>query len=253
MLRLVSILCAWSLLASPVVAQDSIRLRMTPGMLETGFDKHILPRFKFKHRIALTAVGPDDEAEIAFLVDDESPGRVFSTMDGQAVRLVALVEESTAMESEATFREWLSSTPGRAAIETFAPNGKVLFSTEAPVAELVIAKTMDGDTELGSQLAILHCGRCHVVDERNRMGGIGSTPSFAALRGREDWDNLFMAYWTQNPHPSFTQIAGLTEPFSPDRPTHVQPVELTLDDVEAITSFVGTIKALDLGAPIQSQ
>ena len=113
------------------------------------------------------------------------------------------------------------------------------------------AQAVAGDAALGARLALVHCGRCHVVDARNRMGGIGSTPSFAALRTRAGWADLFRAYWSQNPHPSFTQVVGVTPPFHPDRPAFVAPVTITLAEIDAITAFVATIVPKDLGAPVR--
>ena len=55
----------------------------------------------------------------------------------------------------------------------------------------------------------------------------------------------------QNPHPSFTQVTGLTEPFNDQNPTHIWAVELSMQDIEAITAFVGTLEPLDLGPPIR--
>ena len=84
------------------------------------------------------------------------------------------------------------------------------------------------------------------------MGGIGSTPSFAALRGRSNWSDLFRKFFLENPHPSFTQVAGVTDPFDPNKALHVAPVEITMDEIEAITAFVATIEAKDLGGRVQS-
>jgi mono/diheme cytochrome c family protein len=254
MLRFVAAFGVMCLAAAQAYADDAImRVRMTDEMLAAGFDKHILPRFKFKHRIVLTAVDASDDCEIALVVDGSDGAQVFATADGRAVRLVTVSDASGVAETAGTFRQWLTSTPGKSAVTGFAPDGVAMFTTETVAAVAKTTASVDGDVALGSDLAIRHCGRCHVVDDRNRMGGIGSTPSFAALRGRSNWSDLFLKYWTENPHPSFTHIAGLTEPFTSNRPTHVQPVELTIDDVEAITAFVGTLDALDLGAPIQSQ
>ena len=113
-------------------------------------------------------------------------------------------------------------------------------------------ETFDGDKATGARLALVHCGRCHVVDKRNRMGGIGSTPSFAALRGRENWSDLFRAFYAHNPHPSFTQVEGVTDPFDPNRQIHVAPMEITLDEIEAITAFVAEMKPKELGRPVKS-
>ena len=85
------------------------------------------------------------------------------------------------------------------------------------------------------------------------MGGIGSTPSFAALRSLAGWEDKFLAFWSENPHPSFTQVEGLTEPFDPDHPPHIAPVEITLDELEAIYAFAATIEPKDLGAPINER
>ena len=83
-----------------------------------------------------------------------------------------------------------------------------------------------GDIDLGETLSLLHCGRCHVVNEKNRMGGIGSTPSFGALRAMPAWGDRFAVFWTLSPHPSFTQVEGMTEPFDPQHPPAIAPVWL---------------------------
>ena len=214
-------------------------------MLVAGFDKQLLPRFGFKHRIRVAAVdaGPADMS----LEASDKGTFVFRDADQTDFHL-----DPGDDPRGATFLDWLQSDPGRAAIESFAPDGQQLFFTEIVVEEVVVEEVFEGDTKSGSDLAILHCGRCHVVDDRNRMGGIGSTPSFSALRGRENWSDLFRAFYTHNPHPSFTQVDGVTAPFDASRQVHVAPVEITLDDVEAITAFVATIRPKDLGRPVQA-
>ena len=102
----------------------------------------------------------------------------------------------------------------------------------------------------GEKLALFNCGRCHVIGPRNRMGGIGSTPSFPVLRTIEDWEDRMKAFWTLRPHPSFTQIEGVTEPFPEDRPAHVYPIRLTLEEVEKIVAYARTIPPADLGGTI---
>jgi len=245
-LGLLAVLCA-----AQVSAQEALRVRMTEAMLAAGFDKHLLTRFKFKHRIALEPVTPDGAAELALLPGGDDGRRVFSTLDGQSVRLRILSDAPEVAEAAETFRGWLTSGPGKAAVESFAVDGRAFFTTQVQQVAVEAAVEVDGDIAQGSDLAIRHCGRCHVVDQRNRMGGIGSTPSCAALRGRDNWSDLFLSYWTKNPHPSITQVAGLTEPFSAERPAHIHAVELTMTEVEAITAFVGELVPLDLGPPIQ--
>jgi mono/diheme cytochrome c family protein len=34
----------------------------------------------------------------------------------------------------------------------------------------------EGDAQKGREIAVQHCGRCHVVPDYNPMGGIGSEP-----------------------------------------------------------------------------
>ena len=237
-------------LATAAGAQD-LTIRMPEAMLAEGFDKHILPRFGFKHRIRIAPVG-GGEADLDL---SETPGgfRVFSDADGAVYHLAILTEDADEKDKAVKFVDWLQSTPGKSAIESFAPDGTQVYSTDVKVAVVQAPERFVGDKEVGSRLALVHCGRCHVVDKRNRMGGIGSTPSFAALRGRTNWADLFRAFFVHNPHPSFTQVAGVTEPFDPNRQIHVAPVEVTLEEIEAITAFVETIKPKDLGRPVASQ
>lgn len=238
-----TIIVGIALMASAASAQE-LTLRMSEDMIAEGFDKQILPRFKFKHRITVRPV-TEGAADMAF--GDEG-NRVFQRIEGEILRLAIQTESDDAK----TFLDWLKSGPGKAAIEGFQIDGAQVYTTEQAVVVVKKTETFDGDKAQGSRLAIVHCGRCHVVDERNRMGGIGSTPSFAALRGRSNWSDLFRAFWAHNPHPSFTQVAGVTEPFDPNKALNIAPVEITMDEIEAITAFVATIKPKELGKPVQS-
>ena len=77
----------------------------------------------------------------------------------------------------------------------------------------------DGDALRGEEVSLSHCGRCHVVSDKNRMNSIGSTPSFAVLRTLRDWEDRFQAFYVLNPHPAFTQITDVTKPFDATRPS----------------------------------
>jgi mono/diheme cytochrome c family protein len=101
----------------------------------------------------------------------------------------------------------------------------------------------------GERLALRHCGRCHVVGEANRFGGIDSTPSFAALRAVPGWRDKLDAFWTVGPHVAVIQIEGLTDPFPPERPPPMAPIEITMAELEAIRAFIATIEPKDLGGP----
>ena len=103
----------------------------------------------------------------------------------------------------------------------------------------------------GEKLTMVNCGRCHVIGPRNRMGGIGSTPSFAALKALPDWREKFERFYLLNPHPSFTRIEGISPPFDKKRPPHVAPVVLTEAELEEVMRFVEGVKAKDLGAELR--
>jgi hypothetical protein len=117
-------------------------------------------------------------------------------------------------------------------------------------ALLLAAPAMAQDYAPGEKLTIINCGRCHVVSPKNKMGGIGSTPSFAVLRTFPDWEERMKAFWTLRPHPSFTQVEGMTEPFPEDQPAHVHPIRLTLDELDTIIGYARTIEPADLGADL---
>lgn len=227
-------------------ADAPLRLAAPQAMADAGFLTHLLPRFRFKTRIGVDPAPPGAAADMA-LHDGADGTPVFTAPDGTVIRLRALSPDPRVKR----FVDWLHSGPGMAAINGFPVGGPPMFVAGAPKRAEAPEEVIDGDVALGSKLSIQHCGRCHVVDKRNRMGGIGSTPSFAALRGRGGWADLFRKYWTENPHPSFTQVAGVTDPFDPSRPAFIAPVTVTLDEIDAIVAFVATIAPKDLGAPVQ--
>ncbi|MDJ0827269.1 MAG: hypothetical protein QNJ16_17395 [Rhodobacter sp.] len=244
---------AWAVLAlaccllTGSAAAQELRLAAPPEMAESGFLKHILPRFKLKHRIAVTPVAPGEAADMALVPDGAEGTRVFAAVDGPEYRLVL-----QGGAGAVTFRDWLLSTPGKSAVTSFPRGGPPAFTADLAEVAVAVEIELTGDAVLGSKLALQHCGRCHVVDTRNRMGGIGSTPSFGAMRARPHWIDLFSKYWSENPHPSFTEVVGVTEPFGPGHVTHIAPVQITLEDIDAIVAFVGTLEPKNLGRPVQS-
>ncbi len=112
----------------------------------------------------------------------------------------------------------------------------LFLSTAAAAAE-----TLDGE-----RLALAHCGRCHVIGDVNKFGGIGSTPSFPVLRAYPDWKARFEAFYTEPPHIAVTQIEGVTEPFTASLPPPIHPVVLTEAEVEAIMGFVAQMEPKDI-------
>ena len=99
--------------------------------------------------------------------------------------------------------------------------------------------------EKGREVVRQHCTRCHVVPNMNPYGGIGSTPSFAALKWLLDWEHRFEVFYTLPPHPALVKISGLSEERVASLPAFVAEIELQIDDVEAILAFVRTLATPD--------
>ena len=156
-------------------------------------------------------------------------------------------------DGAARFAEWLSSDVGRRTLTSFEVDGVQPFTLPAEKTVTEAVATFEGDAAEGLKLSSLHCGRCHVVSEANRMNAIGSTPSFFVLRTMRDWNRRFESFFALNPHPSFTQVAEVTAPFPANRPSPIAPVEITLDDLDAILAYVNQLEPADLGAPIKHQ
>ena len=92
----------------------------------------------------------------------------------------------------------------------------------------------------GKRVADEHCSRCHVVSEANRMGGIGSTPSFSLLRRMKDWEERYSSFFARNPHPSFITVKGLSD--TRTLPPNATPITLTEQQVDALMVYVREMK-----------
>ena len=99
--------------------------------------------------------------------------------------------------------------------------------------------------EKGREIVRQNCTRCHLVPNMNPYGGIGSTPSFSALKWLSDWEHRFEVFYTLLPHPALVKIQGLSEERSASLPVFVAEIELQIDDVDAILSFVRTVETPD--------
>jgi len=241
MLKYLSV--AIGLIASPLAAQNkTFDLQVPPELVETGFTKHLLPRFSLKTSIRITVTS--DAGDAAF-GDVGTP--VFRQGD-----TVWHLSKTDGPHTDA-FQDWLLSDVGKRTIEAFAPDGTALFSADINIKTVTQDNVIEGDLALGEEISLRSCGRCHVVNDKNRMNTIGSTPSFALMRTFEDWQNRFESFFVLKPHAAFTQVEGVTEPFAQHLPSPIAPNEVTLEDIEAITAYVGSITPADLGAPLQSQ
>lgn len=210
---------------------------------ETGFMQYLLPRFAVKHGVRVAQV--PDTGDVTIALDGDVP--VFEGL-GQVWKLT-----HTGSEGALIFAEWLRSDTGKRTIAGFTVDGVVPFAAYVAAQPAATTATFEGDVIAGQELAILHCGRCHVINETNRMKGMGQTPSFGLMRTFTDWQDRFSAFYALNPHPSFTQISGITQPFDISRPPAIFPLTMTQTELESILAYVATIPPSDLGAPLQSQ
>ncbi|CUJ92595.1 hypothetical protein RUE5091_01237 [Ruegeria denitrificans] len=242
-MRFVLLCLSLTLCTSPSWSQETLGLAAPAEVTDSGLLQHILPRFSLKTGIRVIA----DDGGILVL-ETAPPGDPVFVRDGVVYHL--RIGDNARHER---FRDWLLSDIGKNTVESYVPDQGTPFSASFEVATTQQETVIEGDAVRGEELSMTHCGRCHVIGPQNRMNGLGSTPSFAVLRSMPDWSERFEAFFALNPHPAFTQIDGLTPPFDPERPSPIHPVEMTLDELEAILAFVSVIKAADLGAPLQFQ
>lgn len=230
------------LLAPSAQAQEkAFSLQAPDALVETGFMKHLLPRFSLKTGVRITL----DQAGLAAFGADGTP--VF-----RQGATIWYFDNPGGANTDA-FEKWLLSDVGKRTIDAFAPEGEQMFSSDVTVVVEEKEVVLTGDLALGEKTSLQQCGRCHVVNETNRMNAIGSSPSFALMRTFPDWQERFETFFMLKPHPAFTQVAEITEPFPEERPSPIAPIEVTWEEIEAITAYVGSIPPADLGAPIKSQ
>lgn len=230
-----------------VMAEDRlVRLYAPVDLVESGLMRHILPRFSLKTQVRVDLVETTDTADIIL----GPVGRALFQSDETIWHMNVI-----AGDHPGTLRltEWLLGDVGKRTIFGFAPDGVPLFTPPAEAVLRTVEIVIDGDPVLGHTVAQAKCGRCHAVDEAGKMNSIGSTPSFFVLRSLENWQDRFMTFYVLNPHPAFTQIATITQPFAQNLPPPIVPVEMTLNQLQAVLAYVGTLKAADLGAPLEHQ
>ncbi|KMW56531.1 hypothetical protein AIOL_001485 [Candidatus Rhodobacter oscarellae] len=231
-----------------VAAQQErlVRLYAPEALVETGLMKHILPRFSLKTQVKVALAETPAAADMVL----GAQGRAIFEGAGQAWHMQIVAQDH---KPTARLADWLTSDVGRRTIFGFAPDGVALFAPPAAKAVVAVEVEMDGDAQLGHKVSRVKCARCHAVDEASRMGTIGSTPSFFILRAFEDWDARFSGFYLLKPHPAFTQVEDVTDPFPEDRPSPIVPIEVTLDELEAILAYVQALAPADLGAPLQTE
>ena len=232
--------------ATASLAQERlVRLHAPTELIETGLFKYALPRFSLKTQVRVELVAEPGDAQIIL----GTTGRALFEGVG-AVWHLQVIEPTPWSER---LSDWLTSDVGQRTILGYAPEGTSLFSSPGKAQVEVAVMELAGDATLGLKVAKQKCARCHAVDEATRWGGIGSTPSFFVLRSFEDWQYRFSAFYVLKPHAAFTQVKNVTPPFPLDRPSPITPIEMTLDELEAVIAYAGELPAADLGAPIQHQ
>ena len=97
----------------------------------------------------------------------------------------------------------------------------------------------------GREIVRQHCTRCHVVPDMNPYGGIGSTPSFAAMKWLDDWERRFEVFYTLPPQPALGHNGGVREARSDALPVFIAEIELQIEDIDAILAFARTLKTPD--------
>lgn len=227
-----------------------IAIAASPELIESGLMKHMLPRFSLKTGIRTTPVPLETGAMADVLLGPAVDGGRPVFRAGDTVYLAGLGEGGRT-ELATRFLDWLASEIGQRTVASFAPDGKALYEAAAGARVEAKGPAVTGDAMAGERLSLVHCGRCHVVGPKNRMAGIGSTPSFAMLRTLGDWERRFRAFFTLNPHPAFTQVPGVTPPFDEARPPPIAPLEIALDDLDAILAYVASIAPADLAEPLK--
>ena len=98
------------------------------------------------------------------------------------------------------------------------------------------------DAENGRKIAHQHCARCHVVSDANRLGGIGSTPSFRLLATAfKDWRTRFETFYARPPHPAFISVEGVGR-LRQDLPPNAHPITLPKMAIDDLVVFAEGIR-----------
>ncbi|MFQ5622591.1 MAG: c-type cytochrome [Paracoccaceae bacterium] len=275
-------LTAVLLLVAPAAGAQEKRIVLASelAVTDTGLWSYVLPRFSLKTGIPVTLISAEaselagialaGEADLVVLagataadslVASGAAGEWRGIMtgaadDGGPQWIAALVDPdkrpAAARQYAVRLLDWLVSDIGQRTITGYRRDGRQVFFARAETTREVEQAPVDGNVRVGEKLALRHCGRCHVIGEQNKYGGIDSTPSFPALRTLADWKEKFGAFWTKNPHPSFLQVKGLTEGFDAMRPPGIHPIHLTLTDVEDIGAFLLSVEPRDLGGALRA-
>lgn len=247
MRALLLILCCVCLPGIALANEKLVRLYAPDALIESGVLKYALPRFSLKTQVRTELAASAEAADLAF----GATGTALFEGVGQVWHMDVRNSDHTGTKRLA---DWLTSEVGKRTVYAYAAaDGTTPFTPPKVQKVAPVVVTIDGDAEWGHEVSRAKCTRCHAVDEATRGWGIGSTPSFGILRALPDWEERFAAFYVLKPHGAFTQITDLTEPFPIHRPSPISPIELSLDEFEAMLAYVTIMPAADLGAPLKHQ
>ena len=230
------------------LSSEEIHLHFPEELLMVEFDKHILPRFKFKTQITINAVNSFENSDASIGIKTNGTS-IFSDLNDVIYKIKLSTTDESKLKKIDRFIDWLKSSSGISAIEGFELNGAQIFKALQLEKKETQEFVFEGDDENGLLISKKHCKRCHVVDD-NAFAGIDSSPSFHAMRSFEDWEERFRAFWTVSPHLNVISIKDVYDAGTKFSPVVIAPIELTLDEVDDILSYVSKIKPKDLGKPI---
>ena len=230
------------------LSSEEVYLYFSDELLLVEFDKHILPRFKFKTQIVINALDTIKNTDASIGVKEEGIS-VFSDLNDVIYKIEKKTTDAEKLKKIDRFIDWLKSSSGISAVEGFQINGAPIFKAILIEKKEIKEFIFDGDSKNGLIISQKHCKRCHVVDD-NVFAGIDSSPSFQAMRSFEDWEERFRAFWTVSPHLNVISIKDVHEAGSNLSPVVIAPIELTLEEVDDILSYVSKLKPKDLGKPI---
>lgn len=123
-----------------------------------------------------------------------------------------------------------------------SPNVVSTASLFGLLAVLLCAPVHAADVKKGERLAREHCTRCHVVGDMNKYGGIGSTPSFGAIKTLDDWKERFEIFFTLLPHPAVVKIEGVSEERPENLPAFAKQITLSVDELNDLLAFIDTVE-----------
>lgn len=210
---------------------------------------YVMPRFSLKTRVRFERV--DADGIVQFVAGSSAGTPIFELLDGAIpVSLVVDAGYQDTADVEA-FRTWLLSEPGRAAIGDFTMDGVAVAAPAAKQQAAAIQIAIVGDVEVGRDLSLSHCTRCHKVDRADKYSGLDNSPSFHAMRSFDDWYVRFSRFYAVSPHKALIIVegSGITKDESL---ISMQPIRLSVNEVNDIVAFVHSLEPLDLGQPIQS-